>query len=131
MLASPDASLIGEPLSTRRQALELFVTSAGHIDIELSRCTKDLATAMKWLGDSGQGSTDGVVAKRIDDEYRPGERATIKVKRLRTADCVVGGFRYLANAREVGSCCWGSTINRVSSIMSASRRRSRRKTGQL
>lgn len=107
MLASPNASLIGEPLSVRRQALELFVKSAGHVDIELSRCTKDLPTAMKWLGDSGQGSTDGVVAKRIDDEYRPGERAMIKVKRLRTADCVVGGFRYLANAREVGSLLLG------------------------
>jgi ATP-dependent DNA ligase len=107
MLASPNASLIGEPLSARRQALELFVKSAGHIDIELSPCTKDYATAMKWLGKSGQGSTDGVVAKRIDDEYRPGERAMIKVKRLRTADCVVGGFRYLEKSSQVGSLLLG------------------------
>lgn len=107
MLASPDASLIRLPLSKRRETLELFVKSAGHVDIELSRCTKNLATATKWLGQSGRGSTDGVVAKRLDDEYRPGERAMVKVKRLRTADCVIGGYRYLANAREVGSLLLG------------------------
>ncbi len=98
---------MGEPLSARRKALELLVKSAGRVGIELSRCTTDLPTAMRWLGASGQGSTDGVVAKRLDDAYRPGERAMIKVKRLRTADCVVGGYRYLANAREVGSLLLG------------------------
>ena len=107
MLASPDASLMHHPLSARRQVLDAFVKSAGHTDLELSRCTRDLATATKWLGESGRGSTDGVVAKLLDDEYRPGERAMVKVKRLRTADCVVGGFRYLANAREVGSLLLG------------------------
>ena len=45
------------------------------------------------------GKTDGIVAKRLDGRYRPGERAMVKVKRMRTADCVVGGFRYLANGR--------------------------------
>jgi len=107
MLASPDASLMRQPLSTRREALDAFVKSAGHADLELSRCTRDLTTATEWLGESGHGSTDGVVAKLVDDEYRPGERAMVKVKRLRTADCVVGGFRYLANAREVGSLLLG------------------------
>jgi ATP-dependent DNA ligase len=107
MLASADTSLMDQPLSARRQALEAFVKSAGNIDIKLSRCTQDLATATKWLGNSGQGATDGVVAKLLDDEYRPGERAMVKVKRLRTADCVVGGFRYLANSREVGSLLLG------------------------
>ncbi|KRB29758.1 ATP-dependent DNA ligase [Mesorhizobium sp. Root695] len=107
MLARADFNVMDQPLSERRQALELFVESAGHADIELSPCTRDLATATKWLGASGHGSTDGVVAKLVDDEYRPGERAMIKVKRLRTADCVVGGFRYLASAREVGSLLLG------------------------
>ncbi|UVK57367.1 ATP-dependent DNA ligase (plasmid) [Mesorhizobium sp. AR02] len=107
VLVSSGASLMDKPLSARRETLELFVKSAGHVDTELSRCTRNLATATKWLGESGQGSTDGVVAKRLDDEYRPGERAMIKVKRLRTADCVVGGFRYLEKSRQVGSLLLG------------------------
>jgi len=48
-----------------------------------------------------------VVAKRLDDPYREGERAMVKVKRLRTADCVVGGFRYASNSRVVGSLLLG------------------------
>jgi len=107
MLASPDASLMRHPLSARREALDAFVKSAGHPDLELSPCTRDLTTAAEWLGEFGYGSADGVVAKLVDVEYRPGERAMVKVKRLRTADCVVGGFRYLANAREVGSLLLG------------------------
>ena len=59
-----------------------------------------------WLRD-GQRSTDGVVAKRLDGPYEPGERAMIKVKRLRTADCVVGGFRYGSGSRQVGSLLLG------------------------
>jgi ATP-dependent DNA ligase len=48
-----------------------------------------------------------VVAKRRDGIYEPGERAMLKIKRLRTADCVVGGFRYAAKKREVGSLLLG------------------------
>ncbi|MER8647927.1 MULTISPECIES: ATP-dependent DNA ligase [unclassified Mesorhizobium] len=107
MLATSEGALMQQPLSVRRAALELFVKSARRKDLELSRATLDLAAAGRWLGQSGQGSTDGVVAKLLDDEYRPGERAMVKVKRLRTADCVVGGFRYLANSREVGSLLLG------------------------
>jgi ATP-dependent DNA ligase len=50
---------------------------------------------------------DGVIAKRLDLPYRPGERAMLKVKRLRTADCVVGGFRYASSGRVVGSLLLG------------------------
>ncbi|MBM2712688.1 ATP-dependent DNA ligase [Mesorhizobium caraganae] len=107
MLASADASLMDQPLSARRAALEALVRAEPASGLELSRCTKNLGTATKWLSESGQGSTDGVVAKLLNGEYRPGERAMVKVKRLRTADCVVGGFRYLANSREVGSLLVG------------------------
>jgi ATP-dependent DNA ligase len=107
MLANAGARLLDQPLSARRAALDAFVKSAEHKSLELSRCTQNLATAAKWLGASGHGSTDGVVAKLLNDEYRPGERAMVKVKRLRTADCVVGGFRYLAQSREVGSLLLG------------------------
>jgi ATP-dependent DNA ligase len=107
MLANADGRLMSQPLSARRKALEAFVRSTRPSGLELSRCTQDVATATKWLGASGQGSTDGVVAKLLDDVYRPGERAMVKVKRLRTADCVVGGYRYLAKSREVGSLLLG------------------------
>ncbi len=53
------------------------------------------------------GALDGVVAKRRDVPYRPGERAMLKVKQLRTADCVVGGFRYAAEEKLVGSLLLG------------------------
>jgi ATP-dependent DNA ligase len=53
------------------------------------------------------GSLDGVVAKRLDGIYEPGERAMLKIKRLRTADCVVGGFRYAQNDVLIGSLLLG------------------------
>ena len=60
----------------------------------------------KWLERAG-GALDGVVAKRLDQPYEAGERAMIKVKRLRTADCVVGGFRFAENSNQVGSLLLG------------------------
>jgi ATP-dependent DNA ligase len=48
-----------------------------------------------------------VVAKRLDEPYRPGERAMLKIKRLRSADCVVGGFRYGTNSKRVASLLLG------------------------
>ncbi|RVA21437.1 ATP-dependent DNA ligase, partial [Mesorhizobium sp. M7D.F.Ca.US.004.03.1.1] len=107
MLAGPGGSVMDQPLSARRKALEALIPSTGSPGLELSRSTQDVVTAVKWLSQSGQGSTDGVVAKRLDEGYRPGERAMVKVKRLRTADCVVGGFRYLASSPEVGSLLLG------------------------
>ena len=70
-------------------------------------CTRDLAQATEWLDDFARDGRDGVVAKRLNESYRSGERAMIKVKRLRTADCVVGGFRYLSSRPEVGSLLLG------------------------
>ncbi|MGH6833256.1 MAG: ATP-dependent DNA ligase, partial [Methyloceanibacter sp.] len=64
------------------------------------------AEARQWL-DHARDSLDGVVAKRSDGPYLPGMRAMLKVKRLRTADCVVGGFRYESGSRQVGSLLLG------------------------
>ena len=75
--------------------------------LRLSPATTSLATAEKWLEGSGNDSTDGVVAKQLDGPYVPGERMMIKVKRIRTAECVVGGFRYGSKKREVGSLLLG------------------------
>jgi ATP-dependent DNA ligase len=68
--------------------------------------TCDRSTAVRWLERSG-GALDGVIAKRRNLEYRSGERAMIKVKQQRTADCVVGGFRYAEKKRVVGSLLLG------------------------
>ena len=109
LLASADGrNLMEQPLKARRRALESFmkdVSVAGKL--VLSPYTEDLETAKKWLGAAGRGETDGVVAKRLTGPYAPGERTMIKVKRLRTADCVVGGFRYESRSREVGSLLLG------------------------
>ncbi|MGK6354251.1 ATP-dependent DNA ligase [Sphingomonas sp. DT-207] len=106
-LWSPDAgTLAGRPLAERRAALERFHAGHGSPDLRLSPATEDPAAAQAWL-DAAGGALDGVVAKRLDEPYRPGERAMLKVKRLRTADCVVGGFRYAAKKREVGSLLLG------------------------
>ena len=107
-LMAPDGDgLIRQPLSLRRAALELFHSEfALHPRFRLSPKTNRLAEAKHWLARIGP-SLDGVVAKRLDEPYRPGERAMLKVKCMRTADCVVGGFRYLSGSREVGSLLLG------------------------
>ena len=96
-----------EPLSIRRTALEKFVKLVRSKDIELSSITLDVREAKKWLTARDAERTDGIVAKRRDGPYLSGERAMVKVKPLRSADCVVGGFRYLANKRQVGSLLLG------------------------
>jgi ATP-dependent DNA ligase len=93
--------------------------------------SRQQSVAEAWLREAGQGSLDGVIAKRLDVPYEPGERAMVKVKPHRTADCVVGGFRYQSGSAFVGSLCWAFTTPRVASIMSGSPRRSRTDSGLL
>lgn len=84
-------------------SLEAFVKSSKP---RTSSSLRPLSTQKRLrhgVEDAGHGKTDSVVAKRRDDPYISGERAMIKVKRMRTADCVVGGFRYLAGRPEIGS----------------------------
>ncbi|MER8374302.1 ATP-dependent DNA ligase [Mesorhizobium sp. M1406] len=108
MLAKPGGRIITDrPLAERRRAIEDFVTSSDNPDLRLSKRTHDKATAARWLRGAGHGSTDGIVAKLLEGHYLPGQRAMVKVKRLRSADCVVGGFRYLAGSRDVGSLLLG------------------------
>jgi ATP-dependent DNA ligase len=101
-------SLLEEPFAKRRTALETFTSKymAGNATFVLSPATKDIPTARGWLK-SMRGQLDGVVAKRLDLPYLSGERAMQKIKTLRTADCVVGGFRYLAGKKVVGSLLLG------------------------
>lgn len=110
LLADPaDDSLLELPLRERRRRLEAFARRQfGAVPgIRLSPATRRLATARRWLSGGG-GGLDGIMAKRLDEPYRPGSRdAMIKVKRLRTADCVVGGFRYASSGHAVGSLLLG------------------------
>jgi ATP-dependent DNA ligase len=101
------ASLVDEPLTRRRAALEAFVDRAAPDEtLQLTPITLERSLAQEWL-DHPPANIDGVVCKRLDGPYRAGERAMVKVKRLRTADCVVGGFRYLTKTRLVGSLLLG------------------------
>ena len=99
--------LIGSrPLADRRALLEEIIAKESEASLQLSPATQDRNTALGWLDRTG-GALDGVIAKRLDMSYRPGERVMVKVKQRRTADCVVGGFRYGSKTREVGSLLLG------------------------
>src|SRR5688572_13067459 len=107
LVAPGGRSLLKEPLSERREVLEtLFESLHSPARLRLSPYTLQRRVAQRWLDKAG-GALDGVIAKRRDGPYVPGERAMLKVKRHRTADCVVGGFRYGQNSRRVGSLLLG------------------------
>ena len=101
-------SLVTLPLTDRRKRLEEFSRKylKSNRTIRLSPVTEDFAAARKWFR---MGTAlDGVIAKRRDAPYRSGERTGMqKIKRQRTAECVVGGFRYLEKKPVVGSLLLG------------------------
>ncbi|MEG3089392.1 ATP-dependent DNA ligase [Sphingomonas sp. PB4P5] len=99
-------AMIDRPLVERRAVLERLVCTEDDPAVLLSPASTDPDKAASWLGQSG-GALDGVIAKRLDMTYRPGERAMLKVKQHRTADCVVGGFRYETGGNQVGSLLLG------------------------
>ncbi|MDP9053707.1 MAG: ATP-dependent DNA ligase [Acidobacteriota bacterium] len=99
--------LAEETLERRREALEQFAAHYFAGLVQLSPVTREVVAAKRWLR-TGGGPLDGVVAKRVDLPYPSGERAgMVKIKNLRTADCVVGGFRYGAKTDLVGSLLLG------------------------
>ena len=102
-------SLADKPLAERRKRLERFAARyfAGHDAIRLSPATTRLATAKQWFRKTG-GDLDGIIVKRLDMMYRSGGRdAMLKIKHRRTADCVVGGFRYAEGKKVIGSLLLG------------------------
>jgi ATP-dependent DNA ligase len=100
-------SLLDKPLHQRRAALDAqFKHWRKQPLLRLSPYSRKLADARAWLRRAGS-DLDGVVAKPLDGPYRPGECAMIKVKCQRTADCVVGGFRYGNGSRQVVSLLLG------------------------
>jgi ATP-dependent DNA ligase len=105
LLRTPGRPMLENPFEERRAELEALL-ARDEPGLSLTPFTRDLRKAKTWLA-RRQLALDGVVAKRLDLPYRPGERAMRKVKRLRTADCVVGGFRYASSQRVVGSLLLG------------------------
>ena len=106
LLELDGTALTSLPLADRREMLERFFRDNDVPGLHLSPVTRNRNIALGWLSRSG-GALDGVIAKRTELPYRPGERGMIKVKQQRTADCVVGGFRYAEKKHEVGSLLLG------------------------
>ncbi len=99
LLTAKDKALSTRPLDQRRPVLEAFAKAQFGSDstFRLSPASTSFATAQKWLARSGGGS-DGVIAKRLNLPYQAGNRDGMqKIKKFRSADCVVGGFRYATN----------------------------------
>ena len=97
------------PIEERRKRLETFFKSAGkHELIRLSPATTDRKVAAEWFNKFRALGLDGVMAKRLGERYHSGDRdGMVKVKHLKTADCVVGGFRYGEGTKVVGSLLLG------------------------
>jgi ATP-dependent DNA ligase len=100
-------SVAGLPLAERRPRLEkLFEKIPKGASAHLSPATEEHAQAERWIKELGAAGLDGVMAKRLDAPYLSGERdgrdGMVKVKRLRTADCVVGGFRWTQKEGKAG-----------------------------
>jgi len=109
LLGQNRQSLLNKPLRDRRKLLEKFARQ--HFksikSMRLSPATPKLDQAKKWFEKVG-GDLDGVIAKRLDTLYASGERtAAVKIKQIRSADCVVGGFRYASGAKILGSLLLG------------------------
>ena len=106
---TPAKSLIDLPLRERRPRLEAFARKQfkGHDRFRLSPATTRLAEARRWLDRVG-ATLDGIIAKRLDLPYRSDARTGMqKIKNFRSADCVVGGFRYNEGKKVVGSLLLG------------------------
>jgi ATP-dependent DNA ligase len=102
-------SLAKQPLSERRPRLEDFASKyfERSLHVRLSPATTKLAVVKRWFANVG-GGLDGIIAKELSEPYRSGERrGMVKVKQLRTVECVVGGFRYASKGKLVGSLLLG------------------------
>jgi ATP-dependent DNA ligase len=109
LLAEGSEKLLAKPFVERRERLESLVAGLGGRrkaaagSIELTPLQARLAKATPWLADG-----EGVIAKELAAPYRPGERkGMVKVKRMRTADCVVVGWRPGKEEGSVGSLILG------------------------
>ncbi|MEU6393541.1 ATP-dependent DNA ligase [Streptomyces sp. NPDC046939] len=106
VLALGDESLMGAPLTERRRRLEEALADTSP-PLHVAPATTDADLAGRWFDQFEGAGLDGIVAKPLDLRYRPDERAMIKVKHERTADCVVAGYRLHKSGPVVGSLLLG------------------------
>src|SRR5690606_30046229 len=107
VLAVGRRNLLAKSQAERREALEKLLADAKP-PLYVTPATRDREKALDWLERFEGAGLDGVVAKREDAHYQPGKRAMIKVKHVRTAECVVAGFRFHKSGRDaVGSLLLG------------------------
>jgi ATP-dependent DNA ligase len=108
LLALGDEDLRGRPQAARRVELQKALARAEG-RVHLTPCTRDRAVARDWFHRFEGAGFDGVIAKHEKTLYEPGKRSMIKVKHVRSADCVVAGFRWHKDGRDqrVGSLLLG------------------------
>jgi ATP-dependent DNA ligase len=107
LLALGERDLTGEPFGERRRVLEETLRDVSS-SIHLTPATRDPEVAARWFAEFEGAGLDGVVAKRLDLTYQPDRRVMVKIKHVRTADCVVAGYRaYKNDAGGVGSLLLG------------------------
>jgi ATP-dependent DNA ligase len=108
VLALGDEDLRSTTQGERRARLEAVLGSA-EPPVHLTPATTDRSLADDWFHRFEGAGLDGVIAKRLADNYQPGKRAMLKIKHQRTADCVVAGFRWHKNGlgTHVGSLLLG------------------------
>lgn len=104
-LATDKRSLMAEPFRVRREALVDSVGEGGWCHV--TRTTRDPGLAAEWLTTFEGAGLDGVIAKRLDGAYLPGQRDMVKVKHARDADCVAMGYRIHKSGQGVGSILLG------------------------
>jgi ATP-dependent DNA ligase len=108
LLAVGSDDLRQQPFGERRRRLEEELAALG-APVHVTPATDGPDRAQDWFERFEGAGLDGVIAKRLDEPYRPGLRAMLKIKHLRTVDCVVGGFRWNKGeeGRSVGSLLLG------------------------
>ncbi|HEX8154060.1 MAG TPA: ATP-dependent DNA ligase [Thermoanaerobaculia bacterium] len=108
ILALKTKDLTTLPIEERREKLEAFFADVDSATIQLSPATTDRKLGLEWFDKFGSVGLDGVMAKRLGEPYHSGDReGMVKVKHFKTADCVVGGYRYGEGTKVVGSLLLG------------------------
>jgi ATP-dependent DNA ligase len=140
LLAVGERSLMEEPLAARRQELAGLldgrdgsgVPGPGSTQVLLTPQTDSFDEADAWFETFEALGLDGVVAKKVDIRYRPGQRVMVKVKKVKTADCVVGAYRPSRADDGIGSLLLGlyrdgvlHFVGHTSSFSTAERKRLR------
>jgi ATP-dependent DNA ligase len=109
LLAAAGASLADRSQEERRDALEDLLADA-EPPLYLTPATRDRDVAAGWLRDFEGAGLDGVIAKPLAAPYQPGKRAMLKIKHVRSADCVVAGFRWHKSTEDGGAEAIGSLL---------------------